>query len=47
MKNFNYPPLPKAVEDVCTGDNKLIKSDHKLLNEPPFKERKVEVIAKW
>ena len=37
MKNLNYPPLPKSIEDVCIEGNKLIKSDYKLLNELLFK----------
>ena len=36
VKNLNYSPLPKSMEDVCIEDNKLIKSDHKLLNELLF-----------
>ena len=35
--NLNYPSLPKSIEDVCIEGNKLIKSDHKLLNELLFK----------
>ena len=37
MKNPNYPPLPKSIEDVCIDSNKRIKSNHKLLNEILFK----------
>ena len=37
VKNLNYPPLPKSIEDVCIEGNKLIKSDQKLLNELLFK----------
>ena len=37
VKNLNYPLLPKFIEDICIECNKLIKSDHKLLNELLFK----------
>ena len=37
MKNLNYPPLPKCIENVCIEGNKLIKSDQTLLNELLFK----------
>ena len=37
VENLNYPSLPKSIEDVCIEGNKLIKSDHKLLNELLFK----------
>ena len=36
VKNLNYPPLPKSIENICIEDNKLIKSNHKLLNELLF-----------
>ena len=39
VKNLNYPPSPKFIEDVYVEGNKLIKSYHKLLNELLFKEK--------
>ena len=37
VKNLNYPPSPKFIEDVYIEGIKLIKSYHKLLNEHFFK----------